>query len=99
MPEAINLPLGELRSELATRVINGDRQQPIFLYCRVGFRSYLAYRILRQSGYTNVATLAGGSKTFMSFNRTPLATGRPGIPFIAHEEEQMATKPGALQHA
>ena len=99
MPEAINLPLGELRSELATSVINGDRQQPIFLYCRVGFRSYLAYRILRQSGYTNVTTLAGGSKTFMSFNRTPLATGRPGIPFIAHEEEQMATKPGALQHA
>jgi hypothetical protein len=65
----------------------------------VGFRSYLAYRILRQSGYDNIATLAGGSKTFMSYNRTPLTTGRPGIPFIAHEEEKMAAKPGALQHA
>ncbi len=99
LPEAINLPLGELRNELATGAITVDRQQSIFLYCRVGFRSYLAYRILRQSGYANIATLAGGSKTFMSFNRTPLATGRPGIPFIAHEEEKMATKPGALQHA
>lgn len=99
MPEAINIPLGELRNDLAARSINSDRHHPLFLYCRVGFRSYLAYRILRQSGYDNVATLAGGSKTFMSFNRTPQATGRPGIPFIAHEEEKMAAKPGALQHA
>ena len=99
IPEAINLPVGALRSQLDKLPGNGDRSQPIFLYCRVGFRSYLAYRILHQAGYTNLATLAGGSKTFTCFNRTPLATGRPGIPFIAHEEEKMAAQPGALAHA
>lgn len=99
MPEAINIPVGELRDGLADKLPTGDLHHPLFVYCRVGFRSYLAYRILRQSGYDNVQTLAGGSKTFMSYNRTPLATGRPGVPFIAHEEEKMATQPGALQHA
>lgn len=99
IPGAINIPLGELRKGLAPKVASTDLHHPLFLYCRVGFRSYLAYRILRQSGYDNIATLAGGSKTFMSYNRTPLATGRPGVPFIAHEEEKMATQPGALQNA
>jgi NADPH-dependent 2,4-dienoyl-CoA reductase/sulfur reductase-like enzyme/rhodanese-related sulfurtransferase len=99
MPEAINIPVGVLRSRVENLLGNGDRNQPIFLYCRVGFRSYLAYRILSQAGYTNLATLAGGSKTFTCFHRTPLATGRPGVPFIAHEEEKMAAQPGALAHA
>ncbi len=99
MPEAINIPVGVLRSRVDKLLDNPDRSQPLFLYCRVGFRSYLAYRILTQAGYTNLATLAGGSKTFTSFHRTPLATGRPGVPFIAHEEEKMATQPGALAHA
>lgn len=99
IPGAINIPLGELRTGLTPKLPNEDHHHPIFLYCRVGFRSYLAYRILRQLGFENVTTLSGGSKTFMSYNRTPLATGRPGIPFIAHEEEKMAAQPGALQHA
>ena len=99
MPEAINIPVGVLRSRVDNLLGNGDRSQPLFLYCRVGFRSYLAYRILHQAGYTKLATLAGGSKTFTSFHRTPLATGRPGVPFIAHEEEKMAAQPGALAHA
>ena len=99
MPEAINIPVGVLRSRVDNLLGNGDRSQSIFLYCRVGFRSYLAYRILHQAGYTKLATLAGGSKTFTSFHRTPLATGRPGVPFIAHEEEKMAAQPGALAHA
>lgn len=99
MPEAINIPVGVLRSRVDKLLDNPDRSQPLFLYCRVGFRSYLAYRILHQAGYTNLATLAGGSKTFTCFHRTPLATGRPGVPFIAHEEEKMAAQPGALAHA
>lgn len=99
VPGAINIPLGELRDGLADKLPSRDLHQPIFLYCRVGFRSYLAHRILRQSGYDHVTTLAGGSKTFTSYHRNPLATGRPGIPFISHEEEKMATQPGALQHA
>lgn len=86
VPNAINIPLGQLRSQLAS--LPDDK--PIFLYCRVGFRSYLAHRILVQSGFNKVKTLAGGSKTFCSFHRTPLCTGRPGIPFVAHAEEKLA---------
>lgn len=86
IPGAINIPLGQLRTQLDSL----PKDKPIFLYCRVGFRSYLGYRILVQSGFNQVKTLAGGSKTFCSFHRTPLCTGRPGIPFVAHAEEQLA---------
>ncbi|MFO1435936.1 MAG: FAD-dependent oxidoreductase [Gammaproteobacteria bacterium] len=86
IPDAINIPLGQLRTRM--REIPADK--PVYLYCRVGFRSYLAHRILVQSGFTQVKTLAGGSKTFCSFHRTPLCTGRPGLPFVAHAEEQLA---------
>jgi NADPH-dependent 2,4-dienoyl-CoA reductase/sulfur reductase-like enzyme/rhodanese-related sulfurtransferase len=86
IPEAINIPLGKLRRQLDKL----PKNQPLFLYCRVGFRSYLAHRILVQSGFSKVKTLAGGSKTFCSFHRTPLCTGRPGIPFVPHAEEKLA---------
>lgn len=99
IPGAVNIPLNTIRERLDDLLSDYDPRQPLFLYCRVGFRSYLAYRILRQAGYDKIATLAGGSKTFTCFHRTPLATGRPGIPFIAHEEEKMAALPGALAHA
>jgi rhodanese-related sulfurtransferase len=86
LPNAVNIPLGQLRSQLAML----PQDQPLLVYCRVGFRSYMAYRILVQSGFHNVRTLAGGSKTFCSHHRTPLCTGRPGIPFVAHAEEELA---------
>ncbi len=80
LPDAINIPLAELRGRLPSL----SQEKPIFLYCHVGFRSYLAHRILVQSGFSQVKTLAGGSKTFCSFHRTPLCTGKPGLPFVAH---------------
>jgi Uncharacterized NAD(FAD)-dependent dehydrogenases len=86
IPGAVNIPLGKLREKRDTL----PKDQPILLYCRVGFRSYLAHRILVQSGFSQVRTLAGGSKTFCSHHRTPLCTGRPGIPFVAHAEEKLA---------
>lgn len=83
---AINLPLATLRVQLDTL----PKDKLILLYCRVGFRSYLAYRLLVQRGFTMVMTLAGGSKTFCSFHRTPLCTGRPGVPFVPHAEDALA---------
>jgi NADPH-dependent 2,4-dienoyl-CoA reductase/sulfur reductase-like enzyme/rhodanese-related sulfurtransferase len=88
IPEAINIPLGSLR----TRLPELAPDKAIYLYCRVGFRSYLAHRVLVQSGFTAVRTLAGGSKTFCSFHRTPLCTGRPGVPFVPHAEEKLAAR-------
>jgi NADPH-dependent 2,4-dienoyl-CoA reductase/sulfur reductase-like enzyme/peroxiredoxin family protein/rhodanese-related sulfurtransferase/TusA-related sulfurtransferase len=60
IPGAVNVPLGDIRAVCA----DWDRDQPIRLYCAVGFRSYLAHRVLVQRGFTDVATLSGGSTTF-----------------------------------
>jgi len=95
IPEAINIPLQELRDRIDELPV----EQPLYLYCRVGFRSYLAYRLLKQRGRRRVQTLAGGSKTFTTFHLTTLETGRPGAPFMAHAEEEMAILYGTLDHA
>jgi rhodanese-related sulfurtransferase len=92
---SINIPLKKLRS----RIHELQLEQPVYIYCRVGFRSYLAYRILKQKGFEKVSILAGGSKTFNCFCRTELATGKPGIPFVSHAEEQLAEMPEALKNA
>jgi NADPH-dependent 2,4-dienoyl-CoA reductase/sulfur reductase-like enzyme/rhodanese-related sulfurtransferase len=91
IPGALNIPLRDLRARLG-EVAAAAEVGPIRLYCMVGFRSYLAYRILRQHGIADVATLAGGARTFTSFYRTDLATGRPATPFVAHAEEDLAAE-------
>lgn len=60
IPGALNVPLGDIRDACG----QWDRDQPVRLYCAVGFRSYLAHRILVQRGFGDVATLSGGSTTF-----------------------------------
>lgn len=60
LPGAENVPLATMRSVVET----WDKSIPIRLYCAVGFRSYLANRILVQRGFADVATLSGGSTTF-----------------------------------
>lgn len=64
VPGAVNIPLGNLRSQLSSL----SREKPVFVYCKVGFRSYLAYRILKQSGFGKVSTLAGGATTFCRYH-------------------------------
>lgn len=60
IPGAINVPLAGFRDASA----GWAKSDSIRLYCGVGFRSYLAYRSLVQRGFTDVATLSGGSTTF-----------------------------------
>ena len=95
IPGSINIPLRELRSRLDEL----QTDKPIYVYCRVGFRSYLAYRILKQKGFEKVSMLAGGSKTFNCFCRTQLATGKAGVPFVSYAEEKLARLPDALKNA
>ena len=67
IPEAINIPLGKLRKEIDKI----PRDKDIFLYCKVGFTSYLAYRILKQKGFgasKYLGTLSGGATTFTLFH-------------------------------
>ena len=57
---AINIPVDDIRSRL--QEIPSDK--PIYIYCAVGLRGYLASRILTARGYKNVKNLSGGYKTY-----------------------------------
>lgn len=57
---AVNIPLDELRNRLGE--IPQDKD--IILFCQVGLRGYLAFRILIQNGYEKVRNLSGGYKTY-----------------------------------
>jgi NADPH-dependent 2,4-dienoyl-CoA reductase/sulfur reductase-like enzyme/rhodanese-related sulfurtransferase len=61
-PDAISLPLSQLRGRLQELPIN----QEIWLYCGVGQRSYYATRILLQHGF-KVHNLSGGFKILKSW--------------------------------
>ncbi|MGM9860665.1 MAG: DsrE/DsrF/DrsH-like family protein [Muribaculaceae bacterium] len=60
IPGAVNLPLDDLRQHLAQ--IPKDR--PLWLFCGVGLRGYLASNILKGHGFTDVRNLIGGLKTY-----------------------------------
>jgi NADPH-dependent 2,4-dienoyl-CoA reductase/sulfur reductase-like enzyme/rhodanese-related sulfurtransferase len=95
IPGAINIPLTELRGRMGElSALGGDAS--LYLYCRVGFTSYVALRALRQSGFEQVYSLSGGVQTFVLYHRNRLATGRPGVPFVPYAEEKMAAQHGAL---
>jgi rhodanese-related sulfurtransferase len=83
MPNAVNIPLPDLRARMG-EVQAAAARGPIRLYCMVGFRSYQAYRILHQHGVADVATLSGGAKTFLGFYHTNLASGQADLPVIVH---------------
>jgi NADPH-dependent 2,4-dienoyl-CoA reductase/sulfur reductase-like enzyme/rhodanese-related sulfurtransferase len=63
IPEAVNIPIDELRSRLFE--LPHDRE--IAAYCQVGQRGYLATRILRQKGFDAV-NVGGGYKTYRLFH-------------------------------
>ena len=56
---AVNIPLPLLRARMGT--LPTDKK--IVAFCGVGLRSYMAERILKQSGF-NAASLSGGYKTW-----------------------------------
>ena len=66
IPGAINIPLDNLRERLADIPEN----QPVYLFCGVGLRGYLASNILKSKGYPDVRNLIGGLKTYMAATAT-----------------------------
>ncbi len=84
IPGALNLPVDRLRAALERL----DRVRPLFLYCAVGFRSYLAYRILKQHGF-QAATLSGGTMTFCGYHGTGVCRGQPEPPLLSYAEDVM----------
>ncbi|MFX1476894.1 MAG: FAD-dependent oxidoreductase [Promethearchaeota archaeon] len=62
---SVNIPIEELRN----RLDEINQNKPIFVFCEVGYRSYLALRILLQNGF-NAYELTGGYKIFEMANAT-----------------------------
>lgn len=62
IPGSVNIPLDELRPRM--NEIPADK--PVFLYCGVGLRGYLASNILKENGYKDVRNLIGGIKTYQA---------------------------------
>lgn len=69
--DSVNIPLDELREHLDEL----PKDKPIYTYCAVGLRGYLAARILMQHGFKNVKNLIGGYKTYTAAT-TPIKLHR-----------------------
>lgn len=57
---AVNIPLDDMRG----RIKEIPTDKPVYLYCGVGLRGYLASNILLQNGYQEVKNLVGGLKLY-----------------------------------
>ena len=57
---AVNIPLDDMRQ----RMDEIPRGKPVWVYCGVGLRGYLASNILKDNGYAEVRNLVGGLKTY-----------------------------------
>jgi NADPH-dependent 2,4-dienoyl-CoA reductase/sulfur reductase-like enzyme/rhodanese-related sulfurtransferase len=64
---SLNIPLDELRERLDEIPLN----KPVYIYCGIGLRGYLALQILMQRGFVDVKNLSGGFKTY-STATTPI---------------------------
>jgi rhodanese-related sulfurtransferase len=61
---ALNIPVNNLRENLDRL----PKDKTIVLFCAVGLRGYVAYRLLKQLGY-QVKNLTGGYTTYQMFKR------------------------------
>ena len=61
---SMNIPLDDLRE----RLDEIPKNKPIYVYCAVGLRGYLALQILTQRGFMNVKNLSGGYRTYSIAN-------------------------------
>lgn len=69
IPGAINIPLDSLREKTGQL----DKNKPIYLFCQIGLRGYLASRILTQNGFT-VKNLSGGYSLWQSIQHDQQCT-------------------------
>ena len=75
IPGAINIPVDNLRERM--HEIPADI--PVYVFCAIGLRGYLASRILMQNGFKEVYNLSGGYKTYeaVTESKTGIATSQP----------------------
>ena len=79
---SLNIPLDELRG----RLDEIPEDKPVYIYCAIGLRGYLALQILTQRGFTGVKNLSGGYKTY-SIATMPIKTEKSTI----YQQEKIRT--------
>ena len=72
IPGAINIPLDDLRE----RMSEIPKERPVYLFCEIGLRGYIASNILKGYGYKDVRNLIGGLKTYETATK-PIITPTP----------------------
>jgi rhodanese-related sulfurtransferase len=70
VPGSINIP----QADLASRLDELPRNRPLHVICQHGMRSLRAAQFLKQSGFTDVATVDGGTTAWAGSGRS-LGTG------------------------
>ena len=70
VPGAVNVP----QADLATRLAEVPHDQAVYLICQTGIRSLRAAQFLRQVGFEQVASVAGGTEVWRAAGQ-PLAYG------------------------
>jgi rhodanese-related sulfurtransferase len=63
IPQSIHIPLDELRQ----RIPELPRDRHLIVTCRTGVRSYIAIRILKQSGFEQLSNLSGGYVSYCHY--------------------------------
>lgn len=74
LPGAVNIPLDNLRE----RMSEIPKHRPVYLFCGVGLRGYLASNILKSNGYEDVRNLIGGLKTYEAATKPVTAQSASG---------------------
>ncbi len=87
IPSARNIDINHLRDQLEEL----DPEKPVVVFCQVGIRGYLAYRILKQRGYTQVRNLSGGYKTYS------WAVDKQANPDIFHYDDLKLRDPDVVE--
>ncbi|HEX2450558.1 MAG TPA: MBL fold metallo-hydrolase [Gemmatimonadales bacterium] len=73
VPGAINIP----QADLASRLDELPREQPLLVICQLGMRSLRAAQFLRQAGFTRVATVQGGTSAWFTAGRSMVTGEKP----------------------
>ena len=88
---AVNIPLDDLRERMG-EIPTG---RPVWLFCGIGLRGYLASNILKDNGYAEVRNLIGGLKTY----RAATARIAPPEGFAAVEDNASPTEAASAEKA
>jgi hydroxyacylglutathione hydrolase len=83
IPGAINLP----QADLATRLHELPRREPILVVCKAGYRSLRAARFLVQSGLTLVSSVKGGTDAWQAAGNPIVTAGLAAEPPRIKESE------------